>query len=251
MRTVKNYYFILGLSRGASLIEIKAAYESIKAVAAYDEFQASMMDEVTEAYECLIDTCRKEAYDAELGAPPQVSVSGGNVHNFKSAESGASLDMIIVRERKKQQSKRRLIQTVVTAVIFLCVVGGGMNYIMRRSEERTRQVANPADLFRVNKPKPAPPPEPQSPAEVIESVVVSKPVIRHYDIQSGGVVVTDRSVCRSQPSSSSRETAVMRKDTVIFASKEMRDTDGSVWFYVSNSQFAGWANGRDIHVYKF
>jgi hypothetical protein len=43
----------------------------------------------------------------------------------------------------------------------------------------------------------------------------------------------------------------MRKDTVIFATKEMRDKDGSVWYYVTNSQFEGWANGRDVHIYKF
>ena len=232
MKAVKNYYFILGLSRGASLTEIKAAYESIKAVAAYDEFQASMIGEATEAYECLVDPRRREDYDEELGVPPQVSVSGGNVHNFKSAESGAALDMIIVRDRKNRHFKKRLILTVVTAVIFLCVIGGGMNYIMRRSAARTLQQANPAELFRVNKPKPAPPAEPPSPVEVIESAVSRKPVVRSYSIQSGGVVVADRSVCRSQPSQSSRQTAVMRKDTVILASKELRDADGNVWFYV-------------------
>jgi hypothetical protein len=43
----------------------------------------------------------------------------------------------------------------------------------------------------------------------------------------------------------------MRKDTPILATREIRGGDGNVWYYVTNSRFRGWVNGRDVKVYKF
>ncbi|MDR3075785.1 MAG: J domain-containing protein, partial [Synergistaceae bacterium] len=156
MNAIKNYYFILGVSRGASHTEIEAAYESRKAVAAYDEFQASMMGEVTDAYEHLSDPARRREYDDSLGAPPQLSPTSGNIHNFRSAESGIALEIALSKMRRKQQFKRQIVKDIIMGVIFLGVAGAGIHYGMKFFVKNPPPVTVSADLFRVTKPQPVP-----------------------------------------------------------------------------------------------
>jgi curved DNA-binding protein CbpA len=249
MQTFKNYYFILGVSRNASSVEIEAAYESRKAAAAFDEFQASMMYETTEAYECLSDRSRRMEYDSSLGEPPQLSPTSGNVHNFRSAESAVSLEIALNKERKKRKLRRQIFKNIVMTAIFLAVAGIGIKFGIKYFKKGEPIQEPLAELFQVTKTLAAP--QPESPPPVSQPAAKDKPLVHTYNIQSGGVVTADNSRCRSQPSYNAGTKAMMRKDTVIFATKEVRDKDGSVWYYVSNSQFEGWANGRDVRIYKF
>jgi hypothetical protein len=261
MRAIKNYYFILGISRGASPVEIEAVYASLRASAETDAIQASMMGEVEEAYKCLSNPARRREYDASMGETPQLSTSGytsrptapgapyGNIHQFKSAESSIALEIAFNKERNKMKFRNKFFKDIVLGIIFLGVAGAGIHYGMKYFNRAKTPSEAAVELFRVT--KPAEPPQPEQPRIAIATARASEPVVRTYSMQSGGVVTTDKASCHSQPSSASRTTAIMRKDAVIFATKEVRGKDGSVWYYVSNSQFEGWANGRDVRIYKF
>jgi hypothetical protein len=252
MQPIKNYYFILGVPRGASAVEIQAVYESARAIAENDEIQASMMGEVEEAYACLSDPSRRREYDASFGEPPQLSTaipSGGNAHNFRSAESTLSVEIAYNKARNKQKFKKKILNDIVMGIIFLSVAGAGIHYGVKFFVKEKLPVGIPAELFRVNKVQE--PPEPEKPIRTIATMSGNKPVVRTYDVQTGGVVTKDRSPCRPQPSYTSRATTEMRKDTLVFATKEVRDKDGSLWYYVSSRQSQGWMNGSDVTIYKF
>ena len=251
MQTLKNYYFILGVNKNASSIEIEAAYESHAAAADYDAFQASLMPEVTEAYQCLSDPDRRREYDDAFGEPPRVHTTG-NIHNFKSNESGIELELMFQKRRNAEKFRKKVIKSLVAAVIFLIFAGVAINYGPKyfRWENTTLKTDTGAA-----KPVAAiPAPEPRSEAETgagAVRVTVEKPKPQAYDIQTGGIVTLDRSACRTRPSETADIVAVMRKDTPIFATQEIRGGDGGVWYYVTNSQFKGWVNGRDVKVHKF
>ncbi|MDR3075936.1 MAG: SH3 domain-containing protein, partial [Synergistaceae bacterium] len=183
-------------------------------------------------------------------APPQLSPTSGNIHNFRSAESGIALEIALSKARRKQQFKRQVVKNVIMAVIFLGVAGAGIHYGMKYLAKSPPPETPTANLFRVTKPEPVPEPV-IPPVRITATKTTATPVVRSYSIQSGGVVTTDKAPCRSQPSSGSRATAVMRKDSVFTTTKEVRDKDGSIWYYVKNSQFEGWASGSHVRVYKY
>ncbi|MCL2684138.1 MAG: hypothetical protein FWE55_02740 [Synergistaceae bacterium] len=126
MKAIKNYYFILGISRNAYPTEIEAAYLSWRAAADYDEFQASMEEEITEAYKCLSDPKLRKEFDESLGTPPQLNTPGGNVHNFRSHESGITVEKEFQKELRKQKFKRRLVKVVVTVLIIFVAASYGI-----------------------------------------------------------------------------------------------------------------------------
>jgi hypothetical protein len=246
MPTLKNYYFILGVQKNASPVEIEAAYKSHSAAADYDALQASMTPEVTEAYRCLSDPARRREYDESLGEPSRV-YSTGNVHNFKSNEAGVVVELAFQKRRREEKFRKTVVKSAVMAVIFVVFAGAAINYVPKYFREKNITVTK--DVFTA---KPAPAPEPQAEKGVGPvRVVGERPKPQTYAIQTGGIVTRDGSLCRTKPSETAGTVAVMRKDTPIFATREIRGGDGSVWYYVTNSQFEGWVNGRDVKVHKF
>jgi hypothetical protein len=250
MSTLKNYYFILGIQRNASPVEIEAAYKSHSAAAEYDAFQASLTPEVAEAYQCLSDPSRRREYDDALGEPPRV-YSAGNVHNFKSYESDIAVNFAFQKRLKKEKSRKIVVRSLVMAAVFVAFAGVAIGYGPKYFRREKFTVKAIPSTFRTTEQMPAVP-EPQTETGVRPvSLAGEKPKTRTYAIQTGGVVTLDRSVCRAKPSDTSDIVAVMRKDTPIFATQEIRSGDGSVWYYVTNSQFRGWVNGRDVKVHIF
>ncbi|MDR1515479.1 MAG: J domain-containing protein [Synergistaceae bacterium] len=254
MPTLKNYYFILGVQKNASPVEIEAAYESHSAAAGYDAFQASLMPDVTEAYRCLSDPALRREYDDSFGEPPRVC-SSGNVHNFKSHESSVTLELEFQKRRRKENFRGAVLKNVILAVIFLALAGAAINYGPKYF--RGKNIPIKTDSSTAIPLPAAPGSEPRAERAEAETdaravrMVGEKPKPRPYAIQTGGVVTRDRSECRAKPSETSDIVAVMRKDTPIFVTQEVRGGDGSVWYYVTNSRFRGWVNGRDVKVHKF
>ena len=251
MKAVKNYYFILGISRDAYPAEIEAAYESWRALAAEDEFQALMEAEKTEAYNLLSDPELRKQYDAMFfGAAPQVS-GGGNVHQFRSFETGVAVQKEFNKQIKKQKTRRKLAKTTMAALILIAALGYGITqrdkFFSKAPRLPVPEVSAVPDPFRA----PPPEPEPESPPARAGAPRAAQPTIRVYEVQTGGVIIRDRAPCRPQPSFVSRATAAMRIDTAVLVTREARDENGNLWYYVRCSQFEGWASAGDIRVYKY
>lgn len=253
MPTLKNYYFILGVQKNASPVEIEAAYESHSAAADYDAFQASLMPEVNEAYRCLSDPARRREYDGAFVEPPRV-YSTGNIHNFKSNESGITLELEFQKRRNKEKFRRTVVRSLVVSAVFVVFAGAAIKYGPKYFGGKNLTVKTDIQAFSVPKLlSPAlqtPQTEEPSPSQPVR-MVGEKPTSRTFNIQTGGIVTIDGASCRAKPSETADIVAVMRKDTPIFATREIRGGDGSVWYYVTNSQFRGWVNGRDVTVHKF
>ena len=254
MKTVKNFYFILGISRDACKTEIDAAYESWKAAAADDEYQALMAAEKAEAYEHLSDPELRKQHDELLGAPSYVSVGGGNVHHFRSAEAGVAVQIEFNRQLKKQKALRNLVRTATAALILIAVVVFGIRYLDKFfSKAPTLPDASSA----VNAQSAIIPiPEPEQAAPSAETTTRTgttrgaQSVITTYAIPTGGVVIRERAQCRPQPSFLSRPTSTMRRDTAILVTGETRDENRNLWYHVKTSQFEGWVSAGDVQIYK-
>ena len=68
---IKDYYYVLGLSRTASVIEVKNAYRKLSLKFHPDkndgdEFFMQRFQDIQEAYEVLLDTSRRKIFDALL-----------------------------------------------------------------------------------------------------------------------------------------------------------------------------------------
>jgi hypothetical protein len=249
----KNYYFIIGVPRNATSQQIDEAYNKIliSAGSAWDEYQASMTREAAEAYECLIDPARRSSYDAMFNMTAGAS-SKENIYHYTSKETSVAADIEFNKLRKKHNFKRHITKQICFAVIFICFAGAGLFYLPAFFQKSGHAPEIPAGLFDVRKEAPAP--EPPAPEEALEetlAVVARKPVVREYQMKTGGVVIRNGAACRALPSESSPIKATMSKDDVVFATKETRYGDGNVWYYVTNNRFEGWASGVDIRVYKF
>jgi curved DNA-binding protein CbpA len=249
MPTLKNYYFILGVNKNASPVEIEAAYQSHSAAADYDAPHASLMPDVTEAYQCLRDPVLRREYDDAFGEPSR-AYSTGNVHNFKSNESGITLELMFQKRRKEEKFRKTVVRSLVAAVIFLVFAGAAINYGPKYF--RGKNIAVKTDARTPEALPMAPEPEYRAETTARDARIINeKPRPRPFPIQTGGVVTFDGASCRANPSDTASVIAVMRKDTPIFVTQEIRGGDGSVWYYATNSQFKGWVNGRDVKVYKF
>jgi hypothetical protein len=208
-----------------------------------------MIGEFKEAYECLINPDRRREYDASLGETASPSQQS-NIYQWVSPETSASAEAEFHKLQKKHRSKKKMMKNICVSMIFVVFAGVGIFCGAEYFNKGKPLAAIPSDLLNktnIVTPEPGPEPKQEKPAA---NSVNPKPVIRTYEIQSGGVVTKDRAKCRAMPEDNSRETATMAKDTVVFTSKEARYSDGSVWYYVSNSQFEGWARGSDVHVYN-
>lgn len=80
MRTTRTHYEVLGLSRGATLAQIKRRYKELVRkfhpdVAHNKDTAHRLFIQITEAYQCLTDPIRRRAYDEilEMDSPRRVS----------------------------------------------------------------------------------------------------------------------------------------------------------------------------------
>jgi hypothetical protein len=176
----------------------------------------------------------------------------GNVHNFKSNESGGVVELAFQKRRREEKFRKTVVKSIVIAVIFVIFAGVAINYAPKYFRGKNIAVKTGAITAKPLPVYPAPKTEPQAETRARPAHMVGeRPKQQIYDVQTGGVVTRDGSACRTKPSEAAETVAVMRKNTPIFATREIRGSDGSVWYYVTNSQFAGWVNGRDVKVYKF
>ncbi|MDR1510944.1 MAG: hypothetical protein LBS53_15070 [Synergistaceae bacterium] len=247
---VKNYYFILGVSNSASASDITDAYEARKQLAAHDAAEAAMLGEAAEAYECLIDPLRRQEYDRTMTVTPARPAGYTRQYNpTNSTESRMRLELEFKKLRKNRDSKKKIIKRSIIAMVFLVSAVAGVRYGIGYFAGKDLIAELPPALEAVNEPN-FPELEPKKPTDTVVRTKTGNSSIRTYEMQTGGVVVRDRAPCRAQPSGSAKITATMRKDSVIFATKEMRDRSGTMWYYVFNSQFEGWANGTDVRIYN-
>ncbi|MDR1650913.1 MAG: DnaJ domain-containing protein [Synergistaceae bacterium] len=246
MQTVKNYYFILGVSQKASIDEIKAAYSAMTSLPPQNEAEEAMMREAAEACECLANPRKRREYDLSLGYTDRPRPTG-NIHNFGSAETAVAAQLEFNKLEKKLRQRKKNLPKIFVSAILICIAGAAVLrwFGFFRGTEPSMEAR--AGIFRVigNEPTAA-----EEPRAAIERAG-GRPTVRSYQVKTGGVVTQDRAVCRAMPSESSRPVAVMRRDSVVFATKEMRGSDESVWYYVSCSEFEGWAKGSDVRIYKY
>jgi hypothetical protein len=134
--------------------------------------------------------------------------------------------------------------------VFLVFAGTGIRLGIRHFHRKDMTVALPALTQAIEATYDNTEPEAKKPAAAPAKIRAVKPSIRTYEIKTGGIVIRDRAPCRAEPSVNAGVTATMRKDAVVFVSKEIRYGDGNVWYYVFNSQLEGWANGADVRIYN-
>ncbi|MDR1136808.1 MAG: J domain-containing protein [Synergistaceae bacterium] len=245
---VKNYYFILGVTNNASVSDITDAYEAKKRLAEHDATEAVMLAEAAEAYECLIDPVRRRKYDETMIILPTRATD--NVHQGVSRESRVIVELEFKKLRNKRNSQKKVAKKLIMAVIFLVFAGVGIRYGMERFAKEKLIVELPSVFKEINSPGTTTEREEEAPAAVVARPGTGNPSVRAYEIKTGGLVVSDRAPCRAQPSENARVIATMRKDAVVFATEEIRGSDGTVWYYVSNSRLKGWVNGRDVRIYN-
>jgi hypothetical protein len=131
IKAVKNYYFILGTSRGASDSEINAAYEEKSEAAKLDPAQAALMDEVTEAYECLSNPFMRRAYDESFAAHDPPRFTGGNIYQFTSAETSVAGEFAAQKILRRQKAIAR-VRRNIWRIIKLAVIGACLYYARER-----------------------------------------------------------------------------------------------------------------------
>ncbi|MDR1915460.1 MAG: DnaJ domain-containing protein [Synergistaceae bacterium] len=251
MASIKNYYFILGISRGASEAEITSAYEGIIESSRSDSGSLVMMGEVKEAYECLIDAARRKEYDTTLGShTPQ---QPGGIKPWTSS-SGSKLELEHYYQNMKNERRAKIRwRNFITLMVLLLLCGSCAIYGYNRYREQKALKASESEerarMFHVNKP----PETPVETEETFQSYVKPKaqPIVRTYSVMSGGVVTAEKATCRNEPYDGAKVTATMRKDTVFFATKELRLFDGTVWYFVENSSAEGWVRGNEVKTYAY
>jgi hypothetical protein len=245
---VKNYYFILGVPNNASASDITDAYEAKKRLAERDAMGAAMLGEATEAYECLSNSSRRQEYDRTMTATP--ARSAGNTSQYSSHESRIMVELEFKKLRKQQNSKKKIVKNVTMIAVFLVFAGTGIRLGIRHFVRKDMTVELPALTLAINATDDSTESEAEKPAASAERIKTIKPSIRMYETKTGGIVIRDRASCRAEPSLNASVTATMHKDAVVFASKEIRYGDGNTWYYIFNSQFEGWVNGTDVHIYN-
>jgi curved DNA-binding protein CbpA len=226
---VKNYYFILGVPDNASTSDITYAYKEKERLAARDAMEAAMLGEAAEAYECLVNQSRRMEYDRMMRIRARPA---GEPRQHVSPESLMKVELEFKKLRGKHDAKKKIVKKLIFAAMFLIFAGIGIRHGIKHFPGGNLSGESPVSAK----------------AKVLDTRI--GPSARTYEMRTGGVVVNDRAPCRAQPSGNAAVTATMRKDTVIFATKEIRDDSGTVWYYVFNSLFEGWANGADVRIYN-
>jgi hypothetical protein len=233
---IKNYYFILGVPKNASNSDIKGAYEAKKRLAERDAMEAAMLGEAAEAYECLINPSRRLEYDRTMTTTP--ARPADNTQEYSPPESRVAVELEFKNLRTKHNSKKKIFKNLTVIVSLLVFAVIGIRLSVRHFAEDGATAGVPALTQTLNT------------LGVPEEEKPFTSALRTYEMKTGGIVTKDRAPCRVQPSGNAAVVTAMRKDTIIFVTKEIRRGDGAAWYYVFNSQFEGWASGADIRIYN-
>src|SRR5258705_9393151 len=113
---IKDYYYILGLSRTASKDEIKSAYRKLSIKFHPDQnngdkFFEERFKDIHEAYETLADDEKRKLYDDKFNANTNTS----RPQSFRPDAASAPVS--------KPKKKRSTLYTILAGLVFLLPVG--------------------------------------------------------------------------------------------------------------------------------
>ena len=130
MATKRDYYEVLGLSKGASEDEIKKAYRKLskkyhpdinKEPDAEEKFK-----EVSEAYEILSDPQKRAAYDqyGHAGTDPNYGAggAGGGFGGFGGFSGGGFGGFLSLEEAVGQSIQMRLVKVLICNIRSTCLL---------------------------------------------------------------------------------------------------------------------------------
>jgi curved DNA-binding protein CbpA len=280
MNAPKDYYFILGIVKTASQFDIERAYQYSMGVvktsdfgthSAGDSLQGTIMGDINEAYECLRNPVTRRMYDAQmevLSPPPPRPEKFNPAVGINTKET---LEYCFVAMKKKKSRSLPSLGKFFSAMLFMVSVGfsayNGLTYFQTghfgfSAKSLTMQATSTQNsnngmwvsrgMGRGEQPAPPPPPTPvqTAPRPATNNGGGKGRYERAYDIRYGGVITASKAVCRKEPSAKSASTANMAKNAVIFVTKESRDDDGALWYFVESDRGSGWVLGGELKVFK-
>ncbi|MDR1515697.1 MAG: hypothetical protein LBS45_08380 [Synergistaceae bacterium] len=263
MSNAKDYYFILGISKTASLEEVERAYRyaldviktsDLGSFADSGNYQSMMLRDINEAYECLRDPALRRNYDSELGAaapsrsrPEQINPALGTTNTKETIE------LCFAAMKKKKSRSIPAIGRFLTALLFLACVGGsavfGLDFFKAGKFSFGPVKSETARTIPVSV-QPAQSTGNETAQTAKTPALPAEGYVRVYDIRYGGVVSAANAVCREKPSQNAKISVRMPRNAVVFVTKESKDGDGAKWYFVDCNAGKGWVREEDLKIYK-
>jgi curved DNA-binding protein CbpA len=274
MGKFKDYYFVLGVSRRATREDIDNAYRySLNMINSSDlgsfaengQYQASMLRDINEAYECLRNPILRSQYDNEIDVAMPTSPSPEKVNPaLRTANTRETLEMCFAAMKKKKSRSLPSLGRFLSAILFLASVGYsaslGLNYFNTGKFSFGAVKSQPSQTITAFSAQTQLPAggagQTARPQQTTEAVPAKTPksggqgYVKVYNIRYGGVITTANAACRKDPSPNSPILARMPKNAAIFVTKESRNKDGTVWYLVDSSDWKGWVQAEALKVYK-
>ncbi|MDR0648579.1 MAG: DnaJ domain-containing protein [Synergistaceae bacterium] len=264
MASFKDYYFILGVPKTATQEEIGIAYRfsrdsmntgSAGAFASDSDYQAAMLRDIDEAYECLSDQSRRRDYDLRLGADlPRPRLEQNNPA-ARAANAKESIEFCFAAMKKKKSRSLPTMGRFLSALVF--VAGFGICAILGVSYFKTGKLTLSLDMPKAALTTQAPaagtPPDADDAPEHLQPKTPAaggRGYVRVYDIPYGGIVSATRGECRKDPSPDSPVLTSMPRNATVFVAKESKGADGETWYFVDCNAGKGWVRGKELKVYK-
>ncbi|MDR3255764.1 MAG: hypothetical protein LBT31_09370 [Synergistaceae bacterium] len=243
----------------------------------------NVLDDINESYDCLGNPVKRLAYDEGLDThfppePPPAPIIPQSPHYSRE-----TLDLAFATMSRKRSRSLPTLGRFLSALLFLLCVGvgsaTGLNYfytgkygfpdqneisaLQTRLAERVKTERQHSEPVRVERRPTQYAAAPLDRAHVNTMKAKSRPVtaryaatkkqeryVRVYDIRYGGVITSARAICRKSPHKDAQGAIRMAKNAVVFVTKETRDDDGTIWYYVENNGGEGWLEGGRLKVYK-
>ncbi|MDR0615691.1 MAG: hypothetical protein LBG29_02685 [Synergistaceae bacterium] len=268
MSRFKDYYFILGISKTATQEDVENAYRysmnlinagNAGSFAGDGQYQASLLRDIDEAYECLRNPILRCQYDYGLDADRPAPLMTEAVNPaLRLANSRETLEMCFAAMKKKKSRSLPSLGRFLSGMLFLASVGYstylGLNYFNTGnfgSSAAKQQPARTQTLPSAQAPPAAtPPPRETAPARTTSPSGARQGYVKVYDIRSGGVISAANTPCRENPSQNSRILVRMPRNEVVFVTKESKDEHGTTWYFVDCRIGEGWVPEDALKVYK-
>ncbi|MDR1019325.1 MAG: J domain-containing protein [Synergistaceae bacterium] len=266
MGSFKDYYFILGVSKTATQKEIEMAYRfnrdamntgSAGAFAANGNYQALMLRDIDEAYECLGNPALRRDYDIKLGAglPPKSFLEENNP-GVRAANARESIEMCFAAMKKKKSRSRPPLGRFLSALAFVASISFsailGVGYF--KTGKLTLSLDKPSPALTIPTPAPEEPPPGTGVAPSQPPKNAAPPsgqgYVKAYDIPYGGVVSAAKGECRRDPFKNSQLLVSLPRNATVLVAKETKDADGETWYFVDCNAGKGWVRGKELKVYK-
>jgi hypothetical protein len=269
MSRFKDYYFILGISKTATQEDIESAYRyslnliqagNASSFAGNGQYQASLLRDIDEAYECLRNPILRHQYDYGLDADRPAPLMTEAVNPaLRLANSRETLEMCFAAMKKKKSRSLPSLGRFLSAMLFLASVGYstylGLNYFntgnFGSSAAKSQPARTEAPPYAQAPTAATPPPQETAPVRTSRPSGSSRQgYVKVYDIQSGGVINAANTPCRENPSPNSRILVRMPHNEVVFVTKESKDEHGTTWYFVDGRIGEGWVPEDALKVYK-